>query len=89
MFIAQFLIRLILKGVGVNRIKMQSIVRSYSFYIFSGRLTTAPAQKYQQDLMHYFFKSYFNWAAAYAVLALGIAAVVRLVNTEHVDSQTR
>jgi len=65
------------------------LISSYSFYFFSGRLTTTSAQKYQEGLTRFFFQTYFNWAAAYAVLALGIAAVVRIVKPRFAKDTTK
>jgi hypothetical protein len=57
------------------------LISSYSFYFFSGRLTPTTAMQYTQGLAKYFWHPYFSWAAAYTVLALGIAAAARLVST--------
>ena len=56
------------------------LISSYSFYFFSGRLTPTTALQYTQALGKYFWHPYFSWAAAYMVLALGIAAAARLVS---------
>jgi hypothetical protein len=42
-------------------------------------LTPTTALQYTKALAHYFWHPYFSWAAAYTVLALGIAGAVRLV----------
>jgi hypothetical protein len=56
------------------------VISSYSFYFFSGRLTPTNTMKYTEGLLKWFWHPYFSYAAAYTALALGIAAVVRLVS---------
>jgi hypothetical protein len=65
------------------------LISSYSFYYFSGRLSPSSALKYTQGLAHYFWHPYFSWAAAYTVLAVGIAAVARLVASQSAKEPTK
>jgi hypothetical protein len=64
------------------------LISSYSFYFFSGRLTPTTAVQYTQALAKYFWHPYFSWAAAYTVLAFGIAAAARFVSARSHSSKS-
>jgi hypothetical protein len=64
------------------------LISSYSFYFFSGQLSQATASQYTQSLTRYFWHPYFSWAAAYTVLAFGIAGAARVVSARTLSSKS-